>query len=466
MKITKISNNIQPGFKSNTKTSPDKQKNQLPNNNNLLWLGGGIAAAAGIYFLLRGKKPVNSDEVIQNVKPNITRYQECLASGLSRWTGENIDPAQLKSVISGKELLEECKSLNPENYVFSKENINSGKFLADLHSHSIFSDGNADIPTILTEVANHADKTYQKTGKKFIYALTDHDTDEGVKQALKYISENSQKFKNVKFVVGSELSFVHPAEKNSQKVDVSEILVYGFDPFDKDVENFFVNLKNTREKYIKEYIEEMNRMFSYADFSYEEFNKFYSHNPKSANHIMTYAWKAHDYCQTKNAVAGYAGELGKDKAAFYNEIMTKAGDKKALFQLREQNLVPQSYGEDSRITDICKDKYISHLKDGKIVPIGQNHIEDICKIFGKGEDTFFAFAHPYYLSEKTSTPMNVIDDVIKKSNGYLKGTESYHQAYKKVNPEDVKVFNKKLMDKYPALVQLGGRDNHEKHWMN
>ena len=50
---------------------------------------------------------------------------------------------------------------------------------------------------ILNEVCEYADKLFKKTGKKFLYALTDHDTTAGVKEALQIIAAEPEKFKNV-----------------------------------------------------------------------------------------------------------------------------------------------------------------------------------------------------------------------------------------------------------------------------
>ena len=58
-----------------------------------------------------------------------------------------------------------------------------GIFKADLHSHSTFSNGEATVETILDQVVAYADKLNEKTGDKFLFALTDYDTAEGAKKA-------------------------------------------------------------------------------------------------------------------------------------------------------------------------------------------------------------------------------------------------------------------------------------------
>ena len=116
-----------------------------------------------------------------------------------------------------------------------------------MHSHSLHSDGLANVDKILNQVVSYADDLNAKTGKKFIFSLTDHDSCEGVKEALKIISENPEKFENVKFVTGAELSFLIKADKTANPFETSEMLVYGFNPFDEKVQNYFQNLYSERK---------------------------------------------------------------------------------------------------------------------------------------------------------------------------------------------------------------------------
>ena len=418
----------------------------------------GMVLAAGIGIKCFCSRKVALEPKIENEASN---YVKELASSLSKWLNKDIDANSLKSVISGEELLLELQKLEKQNFVASVENIQKGIFCADLHSHSLHSDGLANVDKILNQVVSYADDLNVKTGKKFIFSLTDHDSCEGVKEALKIISENPEKFENVKFVTGVELSFLIKADKTANPFETSEMLVYGFNPFDEKVQNYFQNLYSKRKKMVTNYIQDLNNLFGYADFSLEEFNKIYG-----KNYMMNYQWKVHNYGQTKNAVSGLAISQNKDKSVMYEEIMSKTDRwKKMLHNLREKNLIPASYGEDTRITDLCRNKYSPKWFNGKIDYASEVNFEEIAQTFGTNKNTFGAFAHPYYITERNSNAQILINDLVRMSNGFIKAAESHHQAYKSsINPNDINQFNEKIIYQN-KLLELGGRDNHDVEWL-
>lgn len=392
-----------------------------------------------------------------------SKFVNSLTKSLNEYFNLKVKPVQLKSIISGEELLTELKTLKKENFVASPENIKNGKFLADLHSHSVFSDGKAEITTILEQVSNYANLLYQKTGKKFLYALTDHDSCEGVKEAIKLIAQNPNKFKNVKFVTGAEMSFAIKSDKTTNAFETIEALVYGFNPFSKKNTNFFKNISNKRELLAKNYIKELKERFGYADFSFEEFKNIYLDDCKYI--MMNNQWKVHHYGQTKNAIAGLANFQNKDKTALYQEIMSKTKPwERTLGNLRDKELVPKSFGDDSNITTLCKEKYSPHYNGEKIDFAGENNFDEIIENFANEQGVFMAFAHPYYITERNSKALEIINELIKKSKGLLQATERHHQAYKRVNLNSVEVINKEIQKNH-NLIELGGRDNHEINWL-
>jgi len=418
----------------------------------------GVASLLGIVAIGLAIKKHLSDKAI-------SPYTKTLAKSLSEYLGKEIKPQQLKSVISGKEVLKILKGLKKENFVASKENIQKGIFLADLHSHSLHSDGAGEVQTILHQVAEYADGLYQKTGKKFLFALTDHDTADGVKTALELIAQNPKKYRNINFVTGSEISFVIKSDKSTNPYETIEVLAYGINPFERKTSEFFTNIRKKREKLATEFIEKMKKLFGYADFSQEEFEKTFSLERK--NFIFNNQWKVHHYGQTKNAIAGLANSQCKDKNLLYQEIMSKT-DKRhmALGNLRDKGLIPQSYGDDTRITQLCKEVYSPHIEaNGKLNPAGENTFESIIETFSGNDDMFLALAHPYYITERTSKPTQLINELISKSKGLLKGTEEYHQAYNNVDMSSVVRINNEISS-MNTLVPLGGRDNHETTWLN
>ncbi|MFQ8625615.1 MAG: PHP domain-containing protein [Candidatus Gastranaerophilaceae bacterium] len=103
--------------------------------------------------------------------------------------------------------------------------------MADFHMHTTHSDGNISVGKLLDEISEYGNKLFARTGKKFMFSITDHDSVAGVKEALGIIAKSPEKFRNVRFIPGVELSFSHKAPKSSNPCEISEVLAFGFDPF-------------------------------------------------------------------------------------------------------------------------------------------------------------------------------------------------------------------------------------------
>lgn len=423
----------------------------------LATLGIGVAGA-------RFKSNKAAQNVEKEVAKNCSEYSKKLSVALEKYLGKKIEPESLSCVISGEELLRELPNLKRENFVPSVQNIKNGIFLADLHSHSNFSDGKGEVKEILDNVAKYADKLNQINGKKFIYALTDHDGCEGVKKALSLISQNPQKYKNVKFVTASEISYLIKSNKTSNPYETSEVLVYGFNPFEEKVNKFFTEIQSRRKKLAQDFIADLNQRFGYANFTFDEFAKTYL--GERVCMLMNNQWQVHHYGQTKNAIAGLAGFQNRNKEELYKEIMGKTQrNNPTLGYLREKKLVPENFGDDSNITKICREKYTPRDVENRIDYAGENNFDVIVNIFGGDKNVFGAFAHPYYVTERTTEYQKTLSDIVARSNGFIKATESFHQAYKgNINLKEVEKVNNFIVSKH-KLLELGGRDNHERTWL-
>src|SRR5574344_804356 len=128
---------------------------------------------------------------------------------------KNIDCSEeaLKSVLSPTEFKELIfkyipenfsvgNPLSPDNKIFF-QNVTKGDFRVTLHNHTFFSDGRMS-PTEFIEMAvNYANKVAKIHKNEeippFTIALTDHDEVRGSIEVLKLISQNSQKFENLRF---------------------------------------------------------------------------------------------------------------------------------------------------------------------------------------------------------------------------------------------------------------------------
>ena len=95
-----------------------------------------------------------------------------------------------------------------------------GTFRCNFHSHSNVSDGTLMPKDFLEMCTTYADKVAKKLGKPdkippFSAALTDHDRYLGSILIIKEIVKNPAKYKNFKFVVGSEFLF-RPEKEGEQ----------------------------------------------------------------------------------------------------------------------------------------------------------------------------------------------------------------------------------------------------------
>jgi len=408
-------------------------------------------------------------------KGKVSPYINELVQGLSKLTKKEIKPKQLQSIMDKEELLSTLANLKEENYIASAENISKGIFRADLHSHSNYSDGKGKVEDILDNVAQYADKLFEKTKNKFIFALSDHDGVKGVNKALTIIASSPEKFKNVRFVPAVELSFTHHAAKSSNSFETSEVLAYCINSFSPKLDKFLTDIQSKRELLMHNFYKDLEKMFPDVSFSYNEFAKHYNMMQPANYFKVNLQWKMYHYGQTKKAISEFAKTQNKNPNDLYSEIMNKTDNKKSLWDLKIKGLVPKNYSDDSRILDLCK-KYIPHEVNGKIIADGENTFEEIIETFSDDKNTFLAFAHPYFFSERVNDVFQFSKTLIEKSKGLLKATETYHQAYdfveiqKKIgggNPQKaINDINSIILNVNNKLLPVGGRDSHNEIWLS
>ena len=464
MKIETVimnSNNHIPHF---TRGEHGQSLDENKNNNktdllvySLLALG---VITAGIFI---GRNSNKTPSQVQTVESYVTK----LAKGLGELTGEKINPESLSCIMSKEDFLNAISGLKRENYIASAENIKNGIFRADLHSHSLYSDGKGSVENILTQVCNYADMLHSKTGEKFLFALTDHDSIEGVKEALKIISKNPEKFKNVKFVIGSEVSFLIKSTKTSNPCETSELLVYGINPFSKEVNSFFSGLNSRRLEMRKNYIKDLQQRFSEVKFSEEEFLNIFLSGRITHIPMMNSYWQLYHYGQIKTVLSDTAKAKGLEPEQYFKEIMEKAPSKLNLHEFKKAGLIEEWINENPAIAEI-NNKYRPNIdKDGNIIKNWENLIDDIAVALKNEEECSIGFAHPYYISERSDNLAGIINEVKLKAGDLFKVTESYHQAYSQGlvqnHSADIEKINKMCED--ANLLPVGGRDNHKADWL-
>lgn len=372
----------------------------------------------------------------------------------------------LPCVMQKKEFLETLKTKKRENYQKTFQNVDNGIFQLDLHSHSNHSDGYAKVEDILNQACEYGNKIYNKTGNKFIFALTDHDSVEGVEEAFKIIRKDPEKYKNIKFVPGVELSF-NILDKDG-KIKSGELLIHCIDPNDEKIQSLTTKTKNNRRIMIDKTIEELG-----VGFSINELKKYFL-----KDNYETFAYNLHyrvqNYAQIKNRVINIAKEQNCEASELFEKLMQKYvfdvnGKRKiqkpnVTFQgfdkfLKENKIETKTKAFDKEIENKSQ-KYSPKVVDGNIVGDNENNFEKIIETLKGDKNIVIGFAHPYFFAKNLVNPKETLTYMVKNSKGLIKTTERFHMAYSNsIDKNKIEKYNKILDDL--NLVPLGGYDNHK-----
>jgi len=182
-------------------------------------------------------------------------YLKKLAKGL------NINDIKSLSVIMGpEELKERIKNLTLSDF-------DDGKTLISLHSHTNASDGQLKPEDYLKNAIQFKEEYGYK---ELILAITDHDSIDALLPALKDAQKNYKKYKNIRLVLGCELSLSYFDEKLRRPVDF-EMLHYGINPFDKKYDKFLKNAKKRKLNAFPEIFSFFENRYPSANINLEDF---------------------------------------------------------------------------------------------------------------------------------------------------------------------------------------------------
>lgn len=142
--------------------------------------------------------------------------------------------------------------------------VNNRTFRLSLHNHTNQSDGNMSVRSLLEQAAKYANSVVESNKNNinikrqdapFTIAITDHDSVEGCKEAVKIISQNPEQYKNLRVVLGVELSVENKMLENALTKPVPvHLVVNGINPFDKNLNAFLDKSKASRKKAAKEFL--------------------------------------------------------------------------------------------------------------------------------------------------------------------------------------------------------------------
>ena len=128
-------------------------------------------------------------------------------------------------------------------------NVENRTFGANLHIHTTDSDGEMSVEELLNQATKYADLYVKKNNKPFVIAITDHNTISSCKKALEIIAKNPNKFKNLRVVLGTEISTKEDSiyDYKLKKPEKFHILALCIDPFEEKLNNF-LNYMNEGRK--------------------------------------------------------------------------------------------------------------------------------------------------------------------------------------------------------------------------
>ena len=180
------------------------------------------------------------------------------------------DEYKIRSIVGTEELKDIMKEYNNNEMAYSSgknlENVKSKKMRANLHIHTTASDGLMSVQEILDKAAEYADKVAKNNPKTnnapFTIAITDHDTVESAQEAIKIIAKNPQKYKNLRVILGIEMTTFNDIGTNIVDMPTNtHVLVYGIDPNEKGFTNYLNKVKAKKNKIEKSMINSVNETY-------------------------------------------------------------------------------------------------------------------------------------------------------------------------------------------------------------
>lgn len=192
--------------------------------------------------------------------PQDAVYRKTLANAL----GET-NPDKLGSIIGLEELKAILSSVSPSYFKSAGETPSGMPINPDqrinIHLHSVASDGEMPIREGLEKAAEYA----SKTGKPFLFGWTDHDTLDGIKEAIRIIAGDPERYKNVLFMPGIELNTKYRSNKifgASKSTDFAiqlETIGYCVNPFDEKLNAFISRIREGNKATVNQIIAGYNQ---------------------------------------------------------------------------------------------------------------------------------------------------------------------------------------------------------------
>ncbi|MDD3237121.1 MAG: hypothetical protein PHV37_03390 [Candidatus Gastranaerophilales bacterium] len=483
-----------------TITINSKKKHLLP----VAMLGAGLIGGA-IALFCAARKP--SALIETPLVQNISSYKSELLKSMCMKTS---DVSKLDSIVEKSDFLKFLKEIQNSPKVFEVgenfEGVINKTFGANLHIHTTHSDGQMSVEKLLDQSVKYADKYFEKNKKPFYIAITDHDTTTGCKEALDIITKTPEKFKNLKVVLGSEIttSFENNFSKAPKKVD---LLAYCVNPFDNNISQLNKNNLLFQQDSVKTVINNANFRFlniltknnveySYKDFAkirpsintttgslalsmkdYMQFRLIYANiveqNPKLLNEMKKNGISLEnlDFSEPKRMVM--AGKMSKKPfwenyvEEVKNYIKNKAQETNPNADINELNKCFKNVSQDVITTLDELDRVVPDPASDLFVKTAKKlDFDDVVTAFSKDKDIIVGIPHPCITSSEEINNPNVYDLMedlfsrFKKISTHNENLyEGYYQSYWDTVTDSQKSNVNKIAEKY-GFLKSGGLDSH------
>ena len=338
-------------------TTPDKKEgNVSPKKKFIIGTGAIVTSGLAIAYFVKTKKTMNvppqtiikppTEQVSQAAKelmdtykkiiqkfPKDEPYYKSLAKSIGLKSGEEY---KLVSITGEHQLSEILKNATPQDFAIG-ENLSGVKnrtLRINLHNHTTVSDGKLTPAEILEQARKWADEIVTKQGKgektPFVFGITDHDSIDGAKEIVNLISKSPEKYKNLKIVLGGEFSVAHTNPNDVKSPMNFELIGYGLDPFNKQINNFLQNIRAERKKYVQKYIDIIQKELPQYNFNIKETENFHANLRNMRTNGVLYLTR--EYLTHKMFLTKYVDEINSkilspsDKKLDANKIFEKLGD--------------------------------------------------------------------------------------------------------------------------------------------
>ncbi len=358
-----------------------------------------------------------------------------ISKGIKDVMDVDIPPENFHNIVSPNELREILPQLKETNFVCSKENIAKGVYIADLDYQSKYSCAKENVYQILDDVAVFANKYHKKTGKDLIFALTDRDALDGLQQTVRIFGENPHKFQHVKLVPAVKISYAHEAPESKLKFENSDMLIYGVNPYSKNIINFLDSTVNSRKKMSVNFIRQVNELYPEFSYNIKEFSIQNRLKYKRDYTVSNLYWRAREYAERKGGSA-ITGELPPEQILLdADDILDNmeelyiGSDFRSYSAQGSDIITEEKVNKD--IEKVFKD-YSTHYDEnkGKVVSTAENLYDEMIDSFAsEPQKPVLAFASPYYFSHYFSDNKSVLtEDTMKKVTEFMQNLRDKSQG--------------------------------------